>query len=127
MDCLRSLDGRLILVVQRSRHIARALASTLVAKGAQVVLAKVARLDLVDLPQLAAAVLNAHSHELCKLLEERKIPFRCVLRYHASAKGRHSGISSIIERRTPGQLHRDLVAADPDLRVDVLWDWNLAI
>jgi len=75
MDCLRSLDGRLILVVQRSRHIARALASTLVAKGAQVVLAKVARLDLVDLPQLAAAVLNGHSRELCKLLEARKTPF----------------------------------------------------
>jgi len=75
MDCLRGLDGRLILVVQRSRHIARALASTLVAKGPQVVLAKVARLDLVDLPQLAAAVLNGHSHELCKLPEARKMPF----------------------------------------------------
>src|SRR5262249_16960890 len=74
-DCLRSLDGRLILVVQRSRHIATAFASTLVAKGAQVVLAKVARLDLVDLPQLAAAVLNGHSRELCKLLEARKTPF----------------------------------------------------
>ena len=70
MDCLRGLDGRLILVVQRSRHIARALASK-----PQVVLAKVARLDLVDLPQLAAAVLNGHSHELCKLPEARKMPF----------------------------------------------------
>src|SRR5262245_34757685 len=75
MDHPRSLDGRLILVVQRSRHIARALESTLEAKGAQVLLAKVARLDFADLPQLAAAVLNGHSRELCKLLEARKTPF----------------------------------------------------
>jgi DNA-binding response OmpR family regulator len=75
MDHPRLLDGCWILVVQRSRHIARALASMLESKGAQVVLARVARRDLADLPRLAAAVLNGHSHELCKLLEARKTPF----------------------------------------------------
>jgi hypothetical protein len=44
------------------------------AKGATVVLAKVARHDLADLPHLGTAVLDGQSRELCLLLEASGIP-----------------------------------------------------
>ena len=64
----------MVLVVQRSWCIARAFASVLEEKGATVVLAKVARYDLGDLPYLATAVLDGQSRELCLRLEARGIP-----------------------------------------------------
>jgi len=69
------IDGRVVLVVQRSWLIASALASAFGARGANVVLAKQSAVDSANLPNLAAAVLDGQSHELGRLLEARGIPF----------------------------------------------------
>jgi len=71
----RRLDGRLILIVERSWMIASAFADAFETMGAKVVLAKEPQSDLADLPHFAAAVLDGQSHELCQLLEARDIPF----------------------------------------------------
>jgi|SRR5215831_19388141 len=72
-----SLDGRVVLVVQRSWLIANNLARALEANGAKVLLAtnSSSALRLVDHPLLSAAVLNSDSRELCRLLEARGISF----------------------------------------------------
>src|SRR5262245_64105002 len=75
MAHLPCLDGRVILVVQRSWCVARALSSVFEAKGAKVVLAKESAADLAKLPNLTAAVLDGQSHELGRLLKTRNIPF----------------------------------------------------
>ena len=69
------LDGRVILIVHRTWIIARGLANAFEAKGAQVSLARTPHSDLANLPNLAAAVLDGASHELCRQLQARGIPF----------------------------------------------------
>ena len=75
MAHLPCLDGRVVLVVQRSWCVARALSSVFEAKGAKVVSAKESAADLAKLPNLTAAVLDGQSHELGRLLKTRNIPF----------------------------------------------------
>ena len=70
-----SLHGRLILIVQRRWIIARALADAFEARGAEVVMAKNSLFDLVDLPNLSAAVLDSASGDLRHRLSAREIPF----------------------------------------------------
>ena len=69
-----SLHGRLILIVQRRWIIARALADAFEARGAEVVMAKNSLFDLVDLPNLSAAVLDSASGDL-RHRSAREIPF----------------------------------------------------
>ena len=72
-----SLDGHVILVVQRAWTIAHALSSSLEANGAKVLLSVNSRsaLGLVDHPGLSAAVLDGDSRELCRQLNARGIPY----------------------------------------------------
>src|SRR5215467_13531741 len=70
-----SLDGRVILIAQRSWLIATALALAFAVKGARVVLLKKAASDVADLTNVSAAVVDSHSGELCKQLETRGIPY----------------------------------------------------
>jgi len=72
-----SLDGRVVLIVQRLWVVANALASAFEANGAQVLLARNSRsgLALANHPNLSAAVLDSGSRELCRQLEARGIPF----------------------------------------------------
>jgi len=72
-----SLDGRVVLIVQRLWVVANALARAFEANGAQVLLATNSRsgLALADHPNLSAAVLDSGSRELCRQLEARGIPF----------------------------------------------------
>ena len=72
-----SLDGRVVLIVQRLWVVANALARAFEANRAQVLLATNSRsgLALADHPNLSAAVLDSGSRELCRQLEARGIPF----------------------------------------------------
>jgi DNA-binding response OmpR family regulator len=71
------LFGRLILIVQQQWIIARQLALAFEAKRARVLSAREAAvgLKLADDPDLAAAVLDSHSAQLCRLLDEKKVPY----------------------------------------------------
>ena len=71
------LRGRLILVVQRRWLIALQLSAAFKAEGARVVLAHDATSGAqpADAPDLAAAVLDSGSVEICRKLKERGIPF----------------------------------------------------
>jgi DNA-binding response OmpR family regulator len=71
----RSLNGKVVLIVQRSWVLASGLATALEAKGARPVLAKEGASALADIPNLCVAVLHSETSELCKLLEARDIPF----------------------------------------------------
>ena len=77
MEKASSLDGRVVLIVQRSWFIASILARAFEANGAKVLLAtnSSSGLELVGNPLLSAAVLDRASRELCRLLEARGIPF----------------------------------------------------
>ena len=72
-----SLDGRIVLVVQRSWFIAVMLARAFEENGAKVLLARNSSsgLGLVDHPLLSAAVLDSDSRELCRLLGARGVPY----------------------------------------------------
>jgi short-subunit dehydrogenase involved in D-alanine esterification of teichoic acids len=70
-----SLDGQVILIVQRSWLIASNLADAFEEKGALVILSKTSASRLADIPGLCAAVVDSHSRELCRLLEAKLIPF----------------------------------------------------
>jgi DNA-binding response OmpR family regulator len=74
-DCL--LRGRLILVVQRQWLIAQGLSDAFKAEGARVLLAHNATSGVLsaDDPDLAAAVLDSESVQLCRKLRERGVPF----------------------------------------------------
>jgi DNA-binding response OmpR family regulator len=69
--------GRSILIVQKQWAIAHALALAFEAKGARVLSARSAPagLELADDPDLAAAVLDSDSDQLCRLLDEKKISY----------------------------------------------------
>src|SRR5215475_3901930 len=75
-----SLQGRTILIVQRTWLIASTLADAFEAKGAQVVMAKKADPDLANLPNLSAAVLDGQRVGLRRELQSRRIPLRFVHR-----------------------------------------------
>ena len=89
----RSLDGRVILIAQRSWLIATALAMAFEVKGARVVLSKEAGTDGADLTNVSAAVLDSHSSELRRQLETRGIPY---LMYTAREKIRDPCAAALI-------------------------------
>jgi DNA-binding response OmpR family regulator len=68
--------GRSILIVQKQWVIAQVLARAFENKGARVLSARdaAAGLALADDPDLAAAVLDSDSAQLCHLLDEKQIP-----------------------------------------------------
>ena len=68
--------GRSILIVQKQWGIARNLALAFEAKGARVLSTRDAAvgLELANDPDLAAAVLDSDSAQLCRLLDEKRIP-----------------------------------------------------
>src|SRR4051794_31770864 len=72
-----SLLGRAILIVQRGWLVSRSLASAFEAEGARVLRAgsPSAGVTLVEQPDLACAVLDSKSHELCRMLKTKGIPF----------------------------------------------------
>ena len=78
---MASQDGllrrRLILIVQRQWLIAHPLSAAFEAEGARVLLAHNATsgAPLADAPDLAAAVLDSESDQLCRKLKERGVPF----------------------------------------------------
>jgi hypothetical protein len=108
----RRLDGRLILIVERSWVIASAFVDAFEANGARVVLVSVARRDLADLPQLAAAVLEGESLDLCRLLEAKGIPFVLYTSYGQSE--RQFTRATVVEKPAP---LTDVVAAVEQLRL----------
>jgi DNA-binding response OmpR family regulator len=69
--------GRSILIVQKQWLIAWGLALAFETKGARALLAggAAAALELADDPDLAAAVVDGDSVQLCRLLEEKRIPY----------------------------------------------------
>ncbi len=69
--------GRSILIVQKQWAIAREMARAFEAEGARVLSVRdgAAGLKLVDDPDLAAAVLDSDSAQLCRLLDEKKVPY----------------------------------------------------
>ena len=70
------LGGRLILIVQRTWIVARQLSAAFEAEGARVLAAHdvASALLSADAPDLAAAVLDSGSAELCRQLGQRGIP-----------------------------------------------------
>jgi DNA-binding response OmpR family regulator len=91
-----SLEGKVILIVQRSWLISTALAMAFEVKGARAVLSNKAASDLPDRINVSAAVLDSHSGELCKELEARGIPY---LMYTAREKVRDEcAAAPIIEK-----------------------------
>jgi DNA-binding response OmpR family regulator len=70
-----SLQGRTILILQRIWMIAHGLAVAFEKKGAKVVATRDPHPDLASIPNLAAAVLDNHSCDLCRQLRVRGIPF----------------------------------------------------
>jgi hypothetical protein len=72
-----SLQGRVILIVQRSWLIARNLASAFEAKGARVLSTNNTRsaAEFVDEPGLSAAIVDSARRAICKKLSQRDIPF----------------------------------------------------
>ena len=71
------LIGCLILIVQKQWAIANGLTLAFETKGARVLTARDAAtgLALADDPDLAAAVLDGDSHELCCLLDKKQIAY----------------------------------------------------
>lgn len=69
--------GRSILIVQKQWVIARDLALAFETKGARVLSthSPAASLELADDPDLAANVLDSHNPQLCRLLDEKQIPY----------------------------------------------------
>jgi DNA-binding response OmpR family regulator len=69
--------GRSILIVQKTWVVARDLALAFETKGARVLSARgaAAGLELADDPDLAAAVLDSDNSQLCRLLDEKQIPY----------------------------------------------------
>jgi DNA-binding response OmpR family regulator len=69
--------GRSILIVQKQWAIAREIVHAFEASGARVLSVRgaAAALELIDDPDLAAAVLDSDSAQLCRLLDEKHIPF----------------------------------------------------
>jgi DNA-binding response OmpR family regulator len=69
--------GRSILIVQKQWLIACGLARAFEAKGARALLARgaAAALEFAHDPDLAAAVLNSDSAQLCRMLNEKQIPY----------------------------------------------------
>jgi DNA-binding response OmpR family regulator len=72
-----SLSGRLILIVQRTWIITRQLSVAFKAEGARVLSTHDAASGALsaDAPDLAAAVLDSGSVEICRKLKDRGIPF----------------------------------------------------
>ena len=72
-----SLKDRAILIVQRGWFVSRSLASAFEAEGARVLRPNWPRsgLSLVEQPDLACAVLDSQSRELCRMLKSKSIPF----------------------------------------------------
>jgi DNA-binding response OmpR family regulator len=68
--------GRSILIVQKQWAIARDLVFAFETKGARVLSTRDAAvgLELANDPDLAAAVLDSDSAQLCRLLDEKRIP-----------------------------------------------------
>lgn len=91
------LNGRVVLVVQRSWVIASALARAFEAKGAKVLMAKEPAVALSNHPDLTAAVLEGQSHELSRLLEVRGIA--SVL--YTARTGREDARASIVGKPAP--------------------------
>ena len=69
--------GRSILVVQKQWAIARQIVRAFETRGARVLSVRgaAAALELADDPDLAAAVLDSDSAQLCRLLDEKKVPY----------------------------------------------------
>ena len=73
----RSLQGEVILIVQRRWLIARDLATAFEANGARVLSTNnpTSAAALADEPGLSAAILDSDSRAVCKKLLQRDIPF----------------------------------------------------
>ena len=71
------LKGRSILIVQRGWFVSRSLASAFEAEGARVLRARSPSIGLpfVEQPDLACAVLDSKSSELCRRLKSKSLPF----------------------------------------------------
>ena len=71
------LLDRTVLIVQRRWFVSRSLASAFEAEGARVLRANSPRsgLAFVEQPDLACAVLDRESGELCRTLKSKGIPF----------------------------------------------------
>ena len=69
--------GRSILIVQKQWAIAREIVRAFESKGARVLSVRgaAAALELADDPDLAAAVVDSGSAQLCRLLYEKQIPY----------------------------------------------------
>jgi DNA-binding response OmpR family regulator len=70
-----AIHGRVVLIIQRRWYIASALAVAFEAKGAKVVMTRSYDPDLANISNLAAAVLDSSSRDLCAQLRARGIPF----------------------------------------------------
>jgi DNA-binding response OmpR family regulator len=72
-----SLSDRAILIVQRQWVVTRSLASAFEAEGVRVLRANSADSgrSLVEQSDLACAVLDSESRELCRMLKSKGIPF----------------------------------------------------
>ena len=72
-----SFVGRSILIVQKQWVIAREIVHAFETRGARVLSVRGAAdaLKLADDPDLAAAVLDSESAQLCRLLDEKKVPY----------------------------------------------------
>ena len=68
-----SLDGQVVLIVQRNWLIANALAIAFEVKGARTLLSRAPA--EADLANLCAAVLDSDNPALCQQLEARSIPY----------------------------------------------------
>ena len=77
MTKVSTFVGRTILIVQKQWQIARQLVRAFESKGARVLSVRgaAAALELADDPDLAAAVLDSDSAQLCSLLDEKKVPY----------------------------------------------------
>ena len=69
--------GRSILIVQKQCAIAHQIVLAFEARGARVLSVRGAAdaLKLADDPDLAAAVLDSESAQLCRLLDEKEVPY----------------------------------------------------
>ena len=69
--------GRSILIVQKQWAIAHQIVLAFEARGARVLSVRgaAAALELADDPDLAAAVLDSDSAQLCRLLNEKQVPY----------------------------------------------------
>jgi DNA-binding response OmpR family regulator len=69
--------GRSILIVQKQWDIAREIVRAFETRGARVLSVRggAAALELADDPDLAAAVLDSDCAQLCRLLNDKKVPY----------------------------------------------------